>query len=246
MAATSSTWTISASTISVSCGRRVASSTIRSGQPAASHEPITDQHRDLAFALQVVTEEMILHIVRALLKKFPQRDLCMTGGVALNCVANGKILEHTDVRRIWVPPCASDTGAPLGSALWHYHQSLGRRARLRADAPLLRPSLQRRPNPARAPCRGSALSATSGGAPAAPGCAGPGGRQDRRLVPGPVRNGTARARQSLDPGRSAPPRHARRAQCQGEAARVVSPVRAGGAARTGRRSSSRSSSPTRS
>ena len=93
----------------------------------ASHEPITDQHRDLAFALQVVTEEVILHIVRALLKKFPQRDLCMTGGVALNCVANGKILEHTDVRRIWVPPCASDTGAPLGSTLWHYHQSLGRR-----------------------------------------------------------------------------------------------------------------------
>jgi carbamoyltransferase len=49
----------------------------------------------------------------------------MTGGVALNCVANAKILEHTDVRRLWVPPCASDTGAPLGSALWHYHQQLG-------------------------------------------------------------------------------------------------------------------------
>ena len=49
----------------------------------------------------------------------------MTGGVALNCVANAKILEQTDVRRIWVPPCASDTGAPLGSALWHYHQTLG-------------------------------------------------------------------------------------------------------------------------
>ena len=54
---------------------------------------------------------------------------CMTGGVALNCVANAKILEHTDVRRIWVPPCASDTGAPLGSALWHYHQTLGQPAR---------------------------------------------------------------------------------------------------------------------
>ena len=96
------------------------------GSPRAPHEPLTDQHRDLAFALQAVTEEIVLHVVRALLKRFPQRDLCMVGGVALNCVANAKVLEMTDVRRIWVPPCASDTGAPLGSALWHYHQTLGR------------------------------------------------------------------------------------------------------------------------
>jgi carbamoyltransferase len=96
------------------------------GPGRAPHEPLTDQHRDLAFALQAVTEEVILHVVRALLRRFPQRDLCMVGGVALNCVANAKILEMTDVRRIWVPPCASDTGAPLGSALWHYHQTLGR------------------------------------------------------------------------------------------------------------------------
>ncbi len=72
-----------------------------------------------------MTEEIILHLVRALLKKHPVRNLCMTGGVALNCVANAKILEQTDVQRLWVPPCASDTGAPLGSALWHYHQNLG-------------------------------------------------------------------------------------------------------------------------
>jgi carbamoyltransferase len=96
------------------------------GPARAPHEPLTDQHRDLAFALQTVTEEIVLHLVRALLKKFPQRELCMVGGVALNCVANAKVLEMTDVRRVWVPPCASDTGAPLGSALWHYHQTLGR------------------------------------------------------------------------------------------------------------------------
>jgi carbamoyltransferase len=95
------------------------------GPARAAHEPLTDQCRDLAFALQTVTEEVILHVVRALLRKFPQRDLCMAGGVALNCVANAKILEMTDVRRVWVPPCASDTGAPLGSALWHYHHTLG-------------------------------------------------------------------------------------------------------------------------
>lgn len=96
------------------------------GPPRARHEPLTDRHRDLAFALQAVTEEVVLHVVRALLGRFSQRDLCMAGGVALNCVANAKVLEQTDVRRLWVPPCASDTGAPLGSALWHYHQDLGK------------------------------------------------------------------------------------------------------------------------
>jgi carbamoyltransferase len=97
------------------------------GPPRVSGEALTDRHRDVAFALQVVTEEIVLHLVRGLFKKYPQRDLCMTGGVALNCVVNAKILEHTDVKRLWVPPCASDTGAPLGSALWHYHQDLGHR-----------------------------------------------------------------------------------------------------------------------
>jgi carbamoyltransferase len=95
------------------------------GQPRAPGEPINGRHQDLAFALQTVTEEVVLHVVRALLKKASSRNLCMSGGVALNCVANAKVLEQTDVQRLWVPPCASDTGAPLGSALWHYHQTLG-------------------------------------------------------------------------------------------------------------------------
>ncbi len=88
-------------------------------------EPVTDRHRDLAFALQSTVEETILHVVRALSKRHPSRNLCLTGGVALNCVANARILRDTDYRSIWVPPCASDSGAPFGSALWHYHQTLG-------------------------------------------------------------------------------------------------------------------------
>ena len=96
------------------------------GPPRARGEPLTDRHKDVAFALQAVTEEIVLHRVRTLLKNHPgTRDLVLSGGVALNCVANAKILEETDVRRLWVPPCASDTGAPLGSALWHYHHDLG-------------------------------------------------------------------------------------------------------------------------
>ena len=89
------------------------------------NEPIADSHRDLAFALQSTIEETILHIVRALSKRHPSRNLCLTGGVALNCVANARILRDTDYQSVWVPPCASDSGAPLGSALWHYHQTLG-------------------------------------------------------------------------------------------------------------------------
>jgi len=88
-------------------------------------EPLTDRHRDLAFALQLTIEETILHIVRDLAKKHPSRNLCLSGGVALNCVANARILRDTTYERVWVPPCASDTGAPLGSALWHWHQTLG-------------------------------------------------------------------------------------------------------------------------
>ena len=67
----------------------------------------------------------MLHVVRALSKRHPSRNLCLTGGVALNCVANARILRDTDYQSVWVPPCASDSGAPLGSALWHYHQTLG-------------------------------------------------------------------------------------------------------------------------
>ena len=88
-------------------------------------EPLIARHRDLAYALQHTVEETILHVVRALSKRHKSRNLCLIGGVALNCVANARILSDTDYHAVWVPPCASDSGAPLGSALWHYHQTLG-------------------------------------------------------------------------------------------------------------------------
>jgi len=88
-------------------------------------EEITDRHRALAAALQRVTESTIIHILRSLERTFPSRNLCLSGGVALNCVANARILSDTAFERVWVPPCASDTGTPLGSTLWHYHQTLG-------------------------------------------------------------------------------------------------------------------------
>lgn len=95
--------------------------------PARSRgEPLTDRHRDIARALQVRIEETILHLARDMEKRNPGvGNLVISGGVGLNCVANARILRDTSFERVWVPPCASDTGAPLGSALWHWHQTLG-------------------------------------------------------------------------------------------------------------------------
>ncbi|HRY06407.1 MAG TPA: carbamoyltransferase C-terminal domain-containing protein [Hyphomicrobiaceae bacterium] len=85
--------------------------------------PITERHQAIARGLQAVTEEVIVHVARELERRFSSRNLIISGGVALNCVANARVLEQTGFERIWVPPCASDTGAPLGSALWHHHQT---------------------------------------------------------------------------------------------------------------------------
>ncbi len=98
-------------------------------------EPLTDRHRDLAFALQATIEGAVLHVVRSLSKTHPSRNLCLSGGVALNCVANARILRDTDYERVWVPPFASDTGAPFGSALWHWHQTLGKPRRFEMTHP---------------------------------------------------------------------------------------------------------------
>ncbi|MEM1370858.1 MAG: carbamoyltransferase N-terminal domain-containing protein, partial [Pseudomonadota bacterium] len=96
------------------------------GPQRERHEPIEQHHRDLAFAVQAITEETVLHLVNALAEKTDCRNLVITGGVGLNCVANGRVLRDTPFERVWVPPCASDTGAPLGSALYYTHHILGK------------------------------------------------------------------------------------------------------------------------
>ena len=107
-------------------------------------DPLTQHYIDIAFALQKVTEEIVLHVARAAAKEFPSRNLVMTGGLALNCVANGRLLSESGFERVWVPPCASDTGVPLGSALWHYHQTLGHERKTRPGTRLSRPGVQPR------------------------------------------------------------------------------------------------------
>lgn len=98
----------------------------RFGPARAPNAPITDRDRAIARALQVVTEDVIISVTRGLRASSGLRHLVMSGGVALNCVANARVLAESGFDDIWVPPVASDAGAPLGSALWHQHQTLGR------------------------------------------------------------------------------------------------------------------------
>lgn len=88
--------------------------------------PMTDLHRDVAASLQALLEEAVLHVCRALHRLTGQKRLTLAGGVALNSVANGKILDHTEFRELFVQPAAGDNGTSLGAALWVEHQILSR------------------------------------------------------------------------------------------------------------------------
>ena len=82
---------------------------------------ITQFHMDIAASIQSVTEEIVLRLVESISKESKSKNLCMAGGVALNCVANGKILKKNLFENIWIQPAASDAGGALGAALalWH-------------------------------------------------------------------------------------------------------------------------------
>jgi len=94
------------------------------GPRRKANEPLTAHHHDIAWALQHWTEEALLHMTRELYRVHKSKNLVISGGVALNCVANARILRETDFERVWVPPVASDTGVCFGSALYHWHQTL--------------------------------------------------------------------------------------------------------------------------
>jgi carbamoyltransferase len=89
--------------------------------PRDERKPLTQTHMDIAASAQVVLEEAMLLLTRGLAAEYPQRNLCLAGGVALNCVANGKILRDGKFDQIWVQPAAGDAGGALGAALVAYH-----------------------------------------------------------------------------------------------------------------------------
>ena len=87
------------------------------GHARRTEEPLTQKHMDLAASIQKVTEDIMLKLTRAAAKQTGQRNLCLAGGVALNCVANGKILRDGAFERIWIQPASGDAGGALGAAL---------------------------------------------------------------------------------------------------------------------------------
>ena len=88
-------------------------------------QTLTQKHMDIAASLQWVTEEVVLRLARALAAETGQKNLCLAGGVALNCVANGRVLREGGFDKVWVQPAAGDAGGAIGAALAAYHLHAG-------------------------------------------------------------------------------------------------------------------------
>ena len=104
------------------------------GPPRKADELLTQRHMDLAASIQAVIEEAVLRLTRALREETGSRNLCLAGGVALNCVANGKILSDGRFDQIYVQPASGDAGGALGAALVGYHMQMGQKRQVNGDA----------------------------------------------------------------------------------------------------------------
>jgi carbamoyltransferase len=107
------------------------------GGPARQPEdPLTQREMDLAASIQLITEEVVLRLARSIARETGERNLCLAGGVALNCVANGKLLRDNHFDHIWVQPAAGDAGGALGAALaaCHLHHKVERTVDAGLDA----------------------------------------------------------------------------------------------------------------
>jgi carbamoyltransferase len=100
--------------------------TLFGGPPRAPEAPLTKRELDLARSVQEVTEEIVLRMARHARRLTGKRRLCLAGGVALNCVANGKLLRAGVFDELWIQPAAGDAGGALGAALAVWHNELGK------------------------------------------------------------------------------------------------------------------------
>jgi carbamoyltransferase len=98
------------------------------GPPRSPDELLTQHHMDLAASIQAVTEDIVLKMTRSVAADSGSRNLCLAGGVALNCVANGKVLRDGAFDNVWIQPAAGDAGGAVGAALLFYHQHHERHA----------------------------------------------------------------------------------------------------------------------
>src|SRR5207248_9280886 len=96
------------------------------GPPRVPETLLTQKELDLAASIQAVTDEAMLRLARQAHAATGKPRLCMAGGVALNCVANGRILREGPFEELWIQPAAGDAGGSLGAALFVWHQVLNR------------------------------------------------------------------------------------------------------------------------
>ena len=106
------------------------------GPPRTSETELTQREMDLAASVQKVTEDIVLELARGIAKESGERNLCLAGGVALNCVANGILLREKIFDNIWIQPAAGDAGGALGAALstWYLHHNKERVVSSECDA----------------------------------------------------------------------------------------------------------------
>lgn len=95
------------------------------GAPRKPESELTQREMDLAASVQAVTEEVVIKLAKGIAKSTGQKNLCLAGGVALNCVANGKLLREKIFDNIWIQPAAGDAGGAVGAALGAYYIMLG-------------------------------------------------------------------------------------------------------------------------
>jgi carbamoyltransferase len=100
------------------------------GPPRRPESPVTRREMDIARSIQVVTEEIVLRMARSARKLTGKRNLCLAGGVALNCVANGRLLRERIFDELWIQPAAGDAGGAVGAALAIWHNELGNARRV--------------------------------------------------------------------------------------------------------------------
>jgi carbamoyltransferase len=105
------------------------------GPRRAPESPLTQREMDIAASIQLVTEDIMLGAARHVHRETGQRRLCLAGGVALNCVGNGRILREGPFDEIWIQPAAGDAGGALGVALFIWHQLLDQPRPASADGP---------------------------------------------------------------------------------------------------------------
>jgi carbamoyltransferase len=110
------------------------------GPPRRPESPVTQREMDLAASVQAVTEEIVLRMARHVHRETGMRNLCLAGGVALNCVANGRLLREGPFERLWIQPAAGDAGGALGVALAIHHKVLGAPRRPRSEGDDMRGS----------------------------------------------------------------------------------------------------------